>query len=52
VGFKRELFLELESLNDISIDEIKAKLLQHYKNGFIPNINFGIKGAKANKTTL
>jgi len=46
-----ESFLELESLEDISLDEIKAKLLQHYEDEFIPNINFSIKGVKPKKAT-
>ncbi len=45
-----EGFLGLESLNGINTDEIKTKLLQHYKDEFLPNINFGIKGVKPKKS--
>jgi len=44
-----EGFLSLASLEDISNDEIKAKLLQHYKDEYLPNINFAIKGVKSKK---
>ncbi|MCK9492188.1 MAG: methyl-accepting chemotaxis protein [Sulfurimonas sp.] len=44
-----ESFLELESLEDISLDEMRSKLLQHYKDEYLPNINFDIKGVKPKK---
>ncbi|EQB38763.1 chemotaxis protein [Sulfurimonas hongkongensis] len=44
-----ESFLDLESLDDISNAEIKAKVLQNYKDEYLPNINFDIKGVKPKK---
>jgi methyl-accepting chemotaxis protein len=44
-----EGFQELEAMDEVSQDDIKAALIKHYENEYINKINFNIKGAKPKK---
>ncbi|WP_373034734.1 methyl-accepting chemotaxis protein [Sulfurimonas sp.] len=45
-----EGFQELEEMQEVSQDEIKAALIKHYENEYINKINFNIKGVKPKKS--
>ncbi len=46
-----EGFQELEEMQEVSQDDIKAALIKHYGNEYINKINFKVKGAKPKKST-
>ncbi|WP_294961946.1 CHAP domain-containing protein [Sulfurimonas sp.] len=46
-----EGFEELEEMQEVSTDDIKAALIKHYDNEYLNKVNFKIKGAKPKKET-